>query len=430
MKRKIYKQLLTWKAQKDRKPLVIKGARQIGKTWIIKEFGKHEYERFVYINCDSNEPIKDLFEHDFDIKRIVRGLSAVSGIDITPENTLIFFDEVQEIPRVVQSLKYFNENEVHYQVIVAGSLLGIHEHKDISFPVGKIDSINMHPLSFMEFLLAVAGENMVSLIQHGQLEELSGVHSSLVEYLRQYYFTGGMPEVVQAFIDGKSPQEVRRIQKQILSDYSDDISKHAPSEQLVRIDQVWNSIPSQLARENRKFQYANIKKGARAKEFELAIQWLCNCGIVIKVNRVSEGKIPLKFYEDFSAFKLFVFDCGLMGAMVDAPASQILIGNSIFEEYKGAFTENYVLEQLVSEYEVPIYYFSADDSKQELDFILQSEDKLVPVEVKAEENLRAKSLRQFCLEHEGVVGLRISMSPYREQDWMKNIPLYAVNRII
>jgi predicted AAA+ superfamily ATPase len=239
-----------------------------------------------------------------------------------------------------------------------------------------------------------------------------------------------MPEVVQAFIDGKSPQEVRRIQKQILSDYSDDISKHAPSEQLVRIDQVWNSIPSQLARENRKFQYANIKKGARAKEFELAIQWLCNCGIVIKVNRVSEGKIPLKFYEDFSAFKLFVFDCGLMGAMVDAPASQILIGNSIFEEYKGAFTENYVLEQLVSEYEVPIYYFSADDSKQELDFILQSEDKLVPVEVKAEENLRAKSLRQFCLEHEGVVGLRISMSPYREQDWMKNIPLYAVNRII
>ena len=340
MKRKIYKQLLTWKAQKDRKPLVIKGARQIGKTWIIKEFGKHEYERFVYINCDSNEPIKDLFEHDFDIKRIVRGLSAVSGIDITPENTLIFFDEVQEIPRVVQSLKYFNENEVHYQVIVAGSLLGIHEHKDISFPVGKIDSINMHPLSFMEFLLAVAGENMVSLIQHGQLEELSGVHSSLVEYLRQYYFTGGMPEVVQAFIDGKSPQEVRRIQKQILSDYSDDISKHAPSEQLVRIDQVWNSIPSQLARENRKFQYANIKKGARAKEFELAIQWLCNCGIVIKVNRVSEGKIPLKFYEDFSAFKLFVFDCGLMGAMVDAPASQILIGNSIFEEYKGAFTEN------------------------------------------------------------------------------------------
>lgn len=429
MKRTIYAKLIEWKTRENKKPLVIKGARQIGKTWIVKEFGKNEYKEFVYVNCDSNERVRELFEHDFNINRIIRGLSALSGKSIQKRQTLIFFDEVQEIPRIVQSLKYFYENEPEYHVIVAGSLLGIHEHSNISFPVGKIETLNMYPLSFQEFILSVAGKEMYKLLSFADMTELNGLHSTFVEYLRQYYFTGGMPEVVQSFIDGKMPKEIRKLQKQILSDYADDISKHAPSEDLVRIDQVLNSIPSQLAKENRKFVYANIQKGARAREFEKAIQWLCNCGIVVKINRITKGTVPLKFYEDFSAFKLFFFDCGLLGAMMDAPISQILIGNSIFEEYKGAFTENYVLQQLIAHKEQPIYYFSADDSKQELDFMYQDDIRIVPIEVKAEENLRAKSLMQFCKEHKGVKGVRISMSPFREQDWMINIPLYAALRL-
>lgn len=402
----------------------------MGKTWLIKKFGETEFESFVYVNCDSNELMSELFEHDFNISRILRGLSAISEVKIVPGKTLIFLDEIQEVPRAVQSLKYFREDAPEYHVIAAGSLLGIHEHKDISFPVGKIESFEMYPLSFSEFLLAVAGESMYALLMDAPIEEASGLHSSLIEYLRQYYFTGGMPEVVQAYIDGRAPKEVREIQKQILSDYNDDISKHAPREQLTRIDQVWNSIPAQLAKENRKFVYANIQKGARAKEYETAIQWLCNSGIVKKVNRITKGSIPLKFYEDFSAFKLFLVDCGLMGALTEAPAAEILIGNNIFEEYKGAFTESFVSQQLQTVLDESLYYFSADDSKQELDFVFQNGNKIIPVEVKAEENLRAKSLKQFCMDHAGTTGIRISMSMYRRQDWMINLPLYAVERIL
>jgi len=430
MKRQVYEKLVQWRNKKGRKPLVIKGARQVGKTWLIRKFGETEFGSFVYINCDSNERISELFEHDYDVKRILRGLSAVTEVSIIPGETLIFLDEIQEIPRAIQALKYFCEDAPEYHIIAAGSLPGIHEHKDISFPVGKIESLEMYPLSFSEFLRAVAGNSLYELAMHAPLGELAGLHSTLVEYLRQYYFTGGMPEAVQAFIDGKAPKEVREIQKQILSDYSNDISKHAPNEQIVRIDQIWNSIPGQLAKENRKFVYANIQKGARAKEFEIGIQWLCNSGIVNKVNRVTKGSIPLKFYEDFSAFKLFFVDCGLMGAMTEAHPAEILIGNTIFEEYKGAFTESFVLQQLQTVLDGSIYYFSADDSKQELDFIFQNGTKIVPVEVKAEENLRAKSMKQFCTDHAGITGIRISMSPYRKQDWMINLPLYAVERIM
>ena len=429
MKRFLSQKLNEWKNKANRKPLVIKGARQVGKTWLVKEFGRAEFESLVYINCDSNETVAELFRQDFDTTRIVRGLSAVADTKIDPEKTLIFLDEIQEIPRAVQSLKYFCEDAPEYYVIAAGSLLGIHEHKDISFPVGKIDSLQMYPMSFFEFLLEVAGEQMYDMVRCSAPGELTSVHSRLTEYLRQYYFTGGMPEAVQAFSSGAPVQEVRRIQKQILSDYNDDISKHAPADQIPRIDQVWNSIPAQLAKENRKFKYANIRKGARAKEFEIAIQWLRNAGIIYQVSRVKKGSLPLKFYEDFSAFKLFLLDCGLMGALTEAPASQILIGDNIFSEYKGAFTEQYVMQQLRTVLDTSLYYFSADDSKQELDFIFQIDEAIVPIEVKAEENLRAKSMRQFCREHPGTRGVRVSMSPYREQDWMVNIPLYAVEDI-
>ena len=430
MERFVLQKLIEWKNSPGRKPLVVKGARQVGKTWLVREFGRSNFQSFAYINCDSNNTASELFEQDFDVKRIIRGLSAISDVSIEPGNTLIFLDEIQEIPRAVQSLKYFCEDASEYYVIAAGSLLGIHEHKNISFPVGKIDSLQMYPMSFFEFLLAVSGKPMAQMAMESALEDLSALHSKLTEYLRQYYFTGGMPEVVKAFADGRSPQQVRRLQNQILSDYRDDISKHAPKDQIVRIDQVWNSIPAQLAKENRKFIYANIRKGARAREFETAIQWLCNAGIVYQIGRVAKGDLPLKFYEDFAAFKLFFLDCGLMGALTEAPASQILIGNNFFSEYKGAFTEQYVLQQLKTVLDTSIYYLSADDSKQELDFIFQDGEKVVPVEVKAEENLRAKSMRQFCLDHPGTKGIRISMSPYREQDWMTNIPLYGTERIL
>ena len=430
MERFVLQKLIEWKNSPGRKPLVVKGARQVGKTWLVREFGRSDFQSFAYINCDSNNTASELFEQDFDVKRIIRGLSAISDVSIEPGNTLIFLDEIQEIPRAVQSLKYFCEDASEYYVIAAGSLLGIRDHKNISFPVGKIDSLQMYPMSFFEFLLAVSGKPMEQMVSESALEDLSALHSKLTEYLRQYYFTGGMPEVVKAFADGRSPQQVRRLQNQILSDYRDDISKHAPKDQIVRIDQVWNSIPAQLAKENRKFIYANIRKGARAREFETAIQWLCNAGIVYQIGRVAKGDLPLKFYEDFAAFKLYFLDCGLMGALTEAPASQILIGNNFFSEYKGAFTEQYVLQQLKTVLDTSIYYLSADDSKQELDFIFQDGEKVVPVEVKAEENLRAKSMRQFCLDHPGTKGIRISMSPYREQDWMTNIPLYGTERIL
>lgn len=348
---------------------------------------------------------------------------------IEPERTLVFLDEIQEVPRAVQALKYFAEDAPSYAVVAAGSLPGIHEHAGTSFPVGKIDSLFLYPLSFFEFLNAVAGPEWYQLVRDSSLEELSAFHGKLTEYLRQYYFTGGMPEVVQAFAGGASPQEVRRLQTQILSDYANDVCKHAPADQVPRIDQVWNSIPAQLAREHRKFTYANIRKGARAKEFELAIRWLRDAGLVYQVDRVTKGAIPLKFHEDFSAFKLFFLDCGLMGAKAEAPASRILIGDNGFTEYKGAFTEQYVLQQLRAMIDTTLYYFSSEDSSLELDFLYQKGENLVPVEVKAEENLRAKSLRQFCLDHEGVKGVRISMSPYREQEWMVNIPLYAVGKL-
>ena len=429
MERLIIKDLIYWKNKATRKPLVIRGARQIGKTWIVKKFGESEFKNFIYINCDSNQKAQEIFAPDFDIGRILRSISALSGKDIKAGETLIFFDEVQEIPRIIQSLKYFCEDAPEYHVVVAGSLLGIHEHKNISFPVGKIESLQMYPMNFSEFVLAAAGKQMFDVLTASPLEQLNDLHSTFVELLRQYYFTGGMPEAVKAFIDGKSPMEVRAIQKQILSDYSDDISKHADSGELIRIDQVWNSIPAQLSKENKKFVYGNIAKGSRAKEFEKAIQWLCNCGSVSKVKRISKGQIPLKFYEDFDAFKLYIFDCGLMGALMDAPASQILIGNSIFEEYKGSFTESFVMQEFFTILDSTLYYFSAENSRQELDFIFQKEDKIIPVEVKAEENLRAKSLHQFFLDN-NIKGVRISMSPYRKQDWMTNLPLYAAERIL
>ena len=430
MKREIYERLLKWKDDIRRKPLIIFGARQVGKTFVIKEFGEKEFENLIVLNCDKDERIAGVFENSFRTERLISDIEIITGKKIIPGKTLIFFDEIQEVPRVIPALKYFCEDAPQYHIVAAGSLLGLAIHEGVSFPVGKVDEMILYPISFPEFILEKLGNDAYERLKSSPLEELSGLSVTFTDALREYFFTGGMPEVVQAFFDGRDPQAVRDMQKRILTDYALDISKHAKPEILGRIHQVWNSIPQQLAKCNKKFIYGDIQKGARAKDFELALEWLIDAGIVYRVSRVRKAGIPLKFYEDFSAFKLFLVDHGLMGAMTDAPISEILIGSKVFEEYKGTFTEQYVLEQLKCYVKGDIFFFNSESTKLELDFLIQDGSLLVPIEVKAEENLRSKSLSQFYKDNNNTRPVRLSMSPYREQDWMTNIPLYAACRIV
>jgi uncharacterized protein len=424
MERSIYTSLKEWKNSPTRKPLILQGARQVGKTYILKEFGRNEYQDVVYINCDDNDNMKEMFV-DYDIQRILRSLSALSGVSIKPGTTLIILDEIQEVSRGLSSLKYFCEKAPEYHVAVAGSLLGITLHEGTSFPVGKVDMLYMHPMDFEEFLLANGKRQLVDLLRANDWTTLMPLQHMLTELLRQYYFVGGMPEAVKAYILRSDVWEVRSIHTKILDAYRNDMSKHAPLQQVQRINMVWNSIPSQLARDNKKFIYGAMRKGARANDFELAIEWLVDAGLVHKVYRISKPALPLKFYEDMSAFKLFLLDCGLLGALSETPPSQMLIGDNVFEEYKGAFTENYVLQQLKAIPHTFTYYYSNDKSTQEIDFVVQHDIHVIPIEVKAEENLKAKSLRLFTTTHPGLHGLRFSMSGYRQQDWMTNVPLWA-----
>ena len=426
MERKAYSQLLAWKNNPHHKPLILNGARQVGKTWLLKHFGEKEYRNVAYVNCDRSPQMEMILREGFDMSRIIRNISAMTNVDIRPHETLIILDEIQSIPKGLSSLKYFCEDAPDYDVAVAGSLLGLQLHRGESFPVGKVDMLKLYPMTFGEFLLAKGEKVKKEALDNKEYETMSAVSPLYVELLRQYYFTGGMPAAVRAFIDGQPLQTVRQIQKDILNDYIRDFSKHAPGNEVPRINLVWNSIPSQLGKENRKFIYGMLKKGARAKEFELAIQWLVDCGLVYKIPRTSKVAMPVRFYEDFSAFKLYLLDVGLFGAMVNAPASEILIGSNIFSEYKGTFTELYVLQQMVTVRDLDIYYYSTDDSRTEIDFIVQHEGKVTPVEVKAEENLRAKSLRQVVSNDPSLHGLRFSMSDYRQEDWLDNVPLYGV----
>ena len=425
MKRKVYTELLKWKENSNRKPLILRGARQVGKTWIMKEFGKNEYRNFIYVNCDNEPRVAHLFENDYDINRILLVLQAISGIKAMPGETLIILDEIQEVKRGLGALKYFCEDAPEYHVMVAGSLLGIALHPGTSFPVGKVDMIDLYPMDFGEFLEAQGNGQWKTLLESHDWQLISTMRTKFIELLRQYYYVGGMPGVVSSYIEQQDLQEVRRLQQDILTAYREDISKHAPANEVVRINMVMNSIPSQLARENKKFIYGAMRKGARAADFELAIQWLIDCGIVYKIPRVSTPKLPLKFYEDLSAFKLFLLDCGLLACMSEVPADQILIGNNVFEEFKGAFTEEFVLQQLIGHPDTFIYYWRSERSDGEIDFLLQRGSRVIPVEVKAEENVRARSLRQFVQDNPGLKGLRLSMSDYRDQEWMENVPLYA-----
>lgn len=425
MERSIYSSLKKWKESPTRKPLILQGARQVGKTYILKEFGAREYSEVVYINCDDNNDMQNMFV-DYDVDRIIRSLSAISGVSIKPSTTLLILDEIQEVERGLASLKYFCEKASEYHVAVAGSLLGITLHEGTSFPVGKVDMLYMYPMDFEEFLLAMGKEQLVELLRNNSWAALTPLRGMLTELLRQYYFVGGMPEAVKTYVERGDIWEVRSIHSKIIDAYRNDMSKHVPKQQVQRINMVWNSIPSQLARDNKKFIYGALRKGARANDFEIAIQWLVDSGLVHKVHRISKPVVPLKFYEDMASFKLFLLDCGLLGALSETPPEQILIGDNVFEEYKGAFTENYVLQQLKSLPRTFVYYYSNDNSTLEIDFVVQHEAHVIPIEVKAEENLRAKSLRQFVTDNSGLHGVRFSMSDYREQDWLTNVPLWAV----
>lgn len=425
MERSIYSSLKKWKESPTRKPLILQGARQVGKTYILKEFGAREYSEVVYINCDDNNDMQNMFV-DYDVDRIIRSLSAISGVSIKPSTTLLILDEIQEVERGLASLKYFCEKAPEYHVAVAGSLLGITLHEGTSFPVGKVDMLYMYPMDFEEFLLAMGKEQLVELLRSNSWATLTPLRGMLTELLRQYYFVGGMPEAVKTYVERGDIWEVRSIHSKIIDAYRNDMSKHVPKQQVQRINMVWNSIPSQLARDNKKFIYGALRKGARANDFEIAIQWLVDSGLVHKVHRISKPVVPLKFYEDMASFKLFLLDCGLLGALSETPPEQILIGDNVFEEYKGAFTENYVLQQLKSLPRTFVYYYSNDNSTLEIDFVVQHEAHVIPIEVKAEENLRAKSLRQFVTDNSGLHGVRFSMSDYREQDWLTNVPLWAV----
>lgn len=425
MERSIYSSLKKWKESPTRKPLILQGARQVGKTYILKEFGAREYSEVVYISCDDNNDMQNMFV-DYDVDRIIRSLSAISGVSIKPSTTLLILDEIQEVERGLASLKYFCEKAPEYHVAVAGSLLGITLHEGTSFPVGKVDMLYMYPMDFEEFLLAMGKEQLVELLRNNSWTALTPLRGMLTELLRQYYFVGGMPEAVKTYVERGDIWEVRSIHSKIIDAYRNDMSKHVPKQQVQRINMVWNSIPSQLARDNKKFIYGALRKGARANDFEIAIQWLVDSGLVHKVHRISKPVVPLKFYEDMASFKLFLLDCGLLGALSETPPEQILIGDNVFEEYKGAFTENYVLQQLKSLPRTFVYYYSNDNSTLEIDFVVQHEAHVIPIEVKAEENLRAKSLRQFVTDNSGLHGVRFSMSDYREQDWLTNVPLWAV----
>ncbi len=425
MHRKIYNKLLEWKQSKSRKPLMLLGARQVGKTWLMREFGANEYKNVAYINCDTEPLTKDLFLNDYDIHRLILGFQAITGQSISPKDTLIILDEIQEAPRALHSLKYFNENAPEYHIIAAGSLLGVTLTHTESFPVGKVDMIKVYPMDFEEFLDAVGQRHLLSLLSTGNTSLIQTFSTKLIEFLYQYYFVGGMPEVVKSFSENSDLAQVRALQESILDAYRRDISKHTSKTESIRIGQVLSSLPSQLVRENKRFIYGAAKKGARASDFEIAIQWLIDAGLVYKVPRVNKVAVPLKFYEDITAFKLFFLDIGLLSRMADVPATVTLQDSDVMVEYKGMLAEEYVAQQL-SAANLDLYYWSNDRTPAELDFIIQLDGDVYPIEVKAGTNVRGKSIAQFVKDNPGKRGFRFSLLGYKEQEWLTNIPLYVV----
>lgn len=429
MYRSAIKKLKEWKNKEDRKPMILMGARQVGKTWIMKEFGKNEYAKVAYISFYNNERMNDVFDMDFDIDRIIMNLNIESGVSITPNDTLIILDEIQNAPKALESLKYFCEDANEYHVIAAGSLLGVAVQENVSFPVGKVDMLDLYPFSFREFLLAMDEKSLVMALDSKDFSIIDNFSDKFLFWLKNYYYIGGMPAVVDSFRRNKDYVKTRQIQKDILRQYEQDFGKHVDAKNLPRIRMVWQSIPIQLAKENKKFFFGQIKKGARSSDFEIAIQWLMDSGLIYKVNRVNEPHMPLKAYINMSAYKLFILDIGLLGALSDLPAKTILEKDEIFVEFKGAFTEQYVLQQLICDTQYTPYYYGTDKSTFEQDFMIQMEDRIVPIEVKAEGNVYSQSLKAYCEKYHPKKAVRFSTLKYVDQGWMVNIPLYAISTL-
>ena len=425
MKRELESKLLAWKNNPGHKPLIVMGARQVGKTYLLQQFGSDHYEHMAYINCDNNPRVANLFAEDYDMERIILAIGAITGVPIIAGKTLIILDEIQELKNGLTALKYFCEQAPQHHVAVAGSLLGITMHHGESAPVGKVDILNMYPLTYTEFLQALGQEQLVQVLKSSDWKTIQMLKYDFIKYLRIYNFVGGMPESVLKYIETRDTMSVREVQNNILSIYRSDMSKHATPQEVVRITQVWQSIPSQLARENKKFIYGAIKSGARAREFEMAIQWLQDAGLVIRVNRASKPNLPLKFYEDPSAFKLYLLDVGMLGALGNVPPEQLLTRDNELYDSKGAITENYVVTQIAAMRDVTMCYYSNENHTLEIDMLLQERSNIWPIEIKAEENLRSKSLSTYVKNNPSLTGLRLSMSDYRDQQWMFNVPLYA-----
>ena len=427
MQRKILQSLQNWKQNPNRKPLIIQGARQVGKTWAMKHFGEQSFEQVAYINFDNNSRMKTLFSGDYDINRLILGLKIESGVDIQAHNTLIIFDEVQEVPQALSSLKYFYENAPEFYIVSAGSLLGVSLHHQVSFPVGKVDFLPLYPMDFHEFLRAMGKQDLVELLNLKDWSLISAMKSRYIELLRQYYFVGGMPEAVKVFIETQNFDAVRQVQKNLLMAYEQDFSKHIRDGQTVqKVRSIWHAIPEQLAKENKKFIYANLQKGARSKDYEIALQWLKDSGLVHSVPRIKKPHLPLSAYQD-NAFKLYGLDIGLLSAQSHLDASVLLDGSRIFSEFKGALTEQYVLQQLIANQDNPVFYWATEKGTAEVDFVVQQKQAVIPIEVKAEENLKAKSLKVYVEQFQPERAFRFSMADYREQDWLVNVPLYGFN---
>ena len=418
--------LLQWKNKDNRKPLIIMGARQVGKTWLMKEFGRTNYDKVAYISFYNNKRMDEVFQNDFDVKRIIMNLNIEAGVTITPEDTLIILDEIQDSPKVLESLKYFCEEAPQYHVVAAGSLLGVTIHEGVSYPVGKVDLLDLYPLNFREFLYAMEEQGLADALETKDYTLIDNFSDKYLFWLKNYYYTGGMPAVVDAFRMHRDYAEVRQIQNDIVRQYEGDFGKHIDTHTLPRIRLVWDSVPMQLAKENKKFFFGQIKKGARSSEYELAIQWLVDCGLVYKVNRVNEPNMPLKAYKSMNAYKLFLLDVGLLGALSELEAESILDGNDIFVEFKGALTEQYVLQQLISDTRYTPYYFGTEKATFEQDFLVQRGKDIVPIEVKAGDNIRSQSLKAYCDKYHPNKAVRFSTLKYIDQGWMENIPLYAV----
>lgn len=429
MERYAIQQLIDWKNKKNHKPLIIQGARQVGKTWLMQEFGKRYYEQVAYINFDIDEKSRGIFDTDYDTERMIMDIGIATKMKINPENTLIILDEIQECPRALTSLKYFRENAPQYDIIVAGSLLGVACHEGTGFPVGKVSFMNLHPLSFEEFLLAMDEQRFVELLNKKDYKTIKLFNNKYEKLLKQYCYVGGMPEVVSDFVENKDFMSVREIQKEILSAYEEDFTKHIPKNTVAKIRLLWKSIPAQLSKENKKFIYGAVKEGARARDFESALSWLINSGLIYRVNKITKPDLPIIAYEDFSAFKLFVLDVGLLGAMTGLEAETIIDGNRIFEEFKGAIAEQYVLQQFKIIKDLPVMYWSNETSRAEVDFVIQLKSNVIPVEVKAERNLQAKSLKVYMEKFSPNYAIRTSMADYKKTENLIDLPLYAIEQI-